>query len=105
MPPLKSMPKLRPWKKYNEIARIDISAEIGKLMRRKRMKSNLVSSGTMRSKRTGYSLNRYALRAPPPDPISDNEPRQGEGGKNGRDNADAERHGKAAHRAGADIKQ
>ena len=28
---------------------IDSSAETGKLMRRKRMKSNLVSSGTIRS--------------------------------------------------------
>ena len=31
------------------MATIDSTAEIGKLMRRKRMKSNLVSSGTIRS--------------------------------------------------------
>jgi hypothetical protein len=33
-------------------AEIERNADSGKLMRRKRMKSNLVSSGTMRSKRT-----------------------------------------------------
>ena len=49
VPPMKSMPKFSPWKKNSRIAAIDKIAEIGKLMRRKRMKSNLVSSGTIRS--------------------------------------------------------
>ena len=49
VPPLKSMPKFSPWVKNSVIARIDSSAEIGKLMRRKRVKSKCVSSGTMRS--------------------------------------------------------
>ena len=43
------MPKFSPWVKNSMIATIDSSAEIGKLMRRKRVKSNLVSSGTIRS--------------------------------------------------------
>src|SRR5215467_3405877 len=47
------MPKFSPWKKYSKIATIDSIAETGKLMRRKRMKSNLVSSGTIRRRRTG----------------------------------------------------
>src|SRR3972149_10725262 len=117
---------------------IDSSAEIGKLMRRKRMKSNLVSSGTMRSRRMDYfslrmvlsdlpspaeagvakagtrfplfgimrlPLNRNALRATPPDPIGDDQSCHGKGGEHGGDDADAERDGKAAHRAGADIEQ
>src|SRR5665213_4463415 len=97
---------------------------MGKLMRRKRMKSNLVSSGTMRSRRTYFSLrmilsenrfplfgimrvplNRNALGAPPAHPGGDDQPRQGEGGEHRGDDADAERDGKAAHRPGADIKQ
>ena len=49
VPPLKSMPKFRPWVKNSVIATIDSSAEIGKLMRRKRVKSKCVSSGTIRS--------------------------------------------------------
>ena len=48
VPPTKSTPKFSPLKKNSSIATIDSTAEIGKLMRRKRMKSNLVSSGTMR---------------------------------------------------------
>jgi hypothetical protein len=52
VPPTKSMPKLSPWKKNSAIATIDNSADTGKLMRRKRMKSNRVSSGTMRRRRT-----------------------------------------------------
>ena len=52
VPPTKSMPKFSPWKKNRQIATIDSIAEIGKLMRRKRMKSNFVLSGTMRSRRT-----------------------------------------------------
>ena len=51
------MPKLSPWKKYSRIATIDSTADTGKLMRRKRMKSNLVSSGTMRSRRTVDGLS------------------------------------------------
>ena len=43
------MPKFSPWVKNSVIATIDSSAEIGKLMRRKRVKSKCVSSGTMRS--------------------------------------------------------
>ncbi len=46
---MKSMPKFSPWVKNSVIATIDSNAEIGKLMRRNRVKSNLVSSGTMRS--------------------------------------------------------
>src|SRR3990172_6415760 len=84
---------------------IDSSAEIGKLMRRKRMKSNLVSSGTMRSRRNGILLDGNALRAPPPDPVGDDQSRYGEGGEHGGDDADAERDGEAAHRTGADIEQ
>ena len=49
VPPLKSMPKFSPWVKNSTIATIESSAEIGKLMRRKRVKSKCVSSGTMRS--------------------------------------------------------
>ena len=41
VPPLKSMPKFRPWVKNRMIATIESAAEIGKLMRRKRVKSNL----------------------------------------------------------------
>ena len=61
VPPTKSMPKFRPWKKYSEIAAIDSIAEMGKLMRRKRMKSNLVSSGTMRSRRTMDFFQRVSI--------------------------------------------
>jgi hypothetical protein len=49
VPPRKSMPKFSPWVKNSTIARIESAAEIGKLMRRKRVKSKCVSSGTMRS--------------------------------------------------------
>jgi hypothetical protein len=49
VPPLKSMPKFSPWVKNNVIATIDSAAEIGKLMRRKRVKSKWVLSGTIRS--------------------------------------------------------
>ena len=49
VPPLKSMPKFSPWVKNSVIATIDSGAEIGKLMRRKRVKSKCVSSGTIRS--------------------------------------------------------
>ena len=43
------MPKFSPWVKNSVIATIESSAEIGKLMRRKRVKSKCVSSGTIRS--------------------------------------------------------
>ncbi len=49
VPPLKSMPKFSPWVKNSVIATIESSAEIGKLMRRKRVKSKCVLSGTIRS--------------------------------------------------------
>ena len=49
VPPLKSMPKFSPWVKNSVIATIESSAEIGKLMRRKRVKSKCVLSGTMRN--------------------------------------------------------
>src|SRR5271155_403902 len=108
VPPTKSMPKFRPWKKYSAIATIDSIAEIGKLMRRKRMKSNLVSSGTMRRRRKvclslGSDWN--GARPPHAHPISDNQPGQREGGEQAGENADAERNGEAAHRPGADIEQ
>src|ERR1700727_295216 len=116
VPPMKSMPKFRPWKKNSAIAAIDSSAEIGKLMRRKRMKSNLVSSGTMRSRRTSYlsnrvfslprihvaasfSSDRHHAGPPHPDPIGDDQSGQRECGEQRGENADTERHGKAAHRS------
>ena len=43
------MPKFSPWVKNSVIATIESSAEIGKLMRRKRVKSKCVLSGTIRS--------------------------------------------------------
>ena len=49
VPPLKSMPKFRPWVKNRMIATIDSVAEIGNEMRRNWVKSKCVSSGTMRS--------------------------------------------------------
>ena len=49
VPPLKSMPKFSPWVKNRMIATIESAAEIGNEMRRKRVKSKCVSSGTMRS--------------------------------------------------------
>src|SRR6478736_2890405 len=104
---------------------IDSNADNGKLMRRKRMKSNLVSSGTMRSRRMNYfplrmiisenqpplfgimrvPLNRHALRAPPAHPVRDDQARQGKGGKNCRDNPDAQGNSKTADWTGTDIKQ
>src|SRR6266581_6658053 len=94
------------------MARIERTAEAGKLTRRKRMKSNLVSSGTRRSigieecKRTGQaSRDRKLLWAHPPDPPGDHQPREGECGEDGRDDADAKRHRKAADWPGADEEQ
>src|SRR5882757_6072123 len=105
------MPKFSPWKKYRKMARIDSAAEIGKLTRRKRMKSNLVSSGTMRRRRTAVSFvhvrgaDRYALRADPAHPIGDDQAGHRERREQRRDDADAERHREAAHRPGADEEQ
>src|SRR3954447_3611361 len=131
VPPLKSMPKFRPWVKNSVIAKIDSKAEIGKLMRRKRVKSKCVSSGTMRNggsrsstatavrtairiprpmriqwvtKGSAFS-DRHALRPLPPYPRRNDQAGQRKRGENRGDDADAERHGKAAHRAGADIEQ
>src|SRR5205814_10459522 len=95
VPPMKSMPKFSPWKKYSAIAAIDSIADTGKLMRRKRMKSNFVSSGTMRRRRTArlssgsfyvehellwntkcflQSSDRHDARTPQPHPIGDDQP-------------------------------
>src|SRR6202047_58392 len=131
VPPLKSMPKFSPWVKNSVIATIESSAEIGKLMRRKRVKSKCVLSGTIRSDgnrpstlttvstamrtpspiRTkcvtagsGFS-NRHALRPLPPHPGRHDQTGKRKRGKNRGDDADAERDGKAAHRTGADIEQ
>src|SRR5258707_9190307 len=126
VPPLKSMPKFRPWVKNSVIATIDSNAEIGKLMRRKRVKSNLVLSGTMRSdgsrpsaattvstamrtpspirtrcvtKGSAFS-DRHALRPLPPHPARDDQAGQRKRGENRGDDADAQCHGEAAHRPG-----
>src|SRR5262245_61941596 len=100
-------------------------------MRRKRMKSNFVSSGTSRrcgitprttsahttamtARRTATSRystaplaesDRHVPRPPQPHPPGHDQPRQGEGGENGRDDADAERNCEAAYRTGADEEQ
>src|ERR1700712_5226324 len=131
VPPLKSMPKFSPWVKNSVIARIDSSAEIGKLMRRNRVKSNLVSSGTMRSAGSQPNAltmlsttmraaspmrticvtacsaisNRHAGRPLPAHPGRDDQTGDGEGGEDRGDDADAERHGEAAHRTGPDVEQ
>src|SRR4030081_34329 len=124
------MPKFRPWVKNSTIATIESAAEIGKLMRRKRVKSKCVSSGTIRNDgsrpsalttvstairtpramRTkcvtaGSALDRHALRPLPPYPPRDNQAGQRKRRENRGDDADTERHGEAAHRAGADIEQ
>src|SRR5260221_991809 len=99
-------------------------------MRRKRMKSNLVSSGTRR--RCGMipnstrrqstvtatsaamtkmvvsvigSSDRNGLRPPPAHPARDDQAREGEGGEERGQDADAERHREAAHPAVADDEQ
>src|SRR5882757_3198059 len=126
VPPLKSMPKFRPWVKNSVIATIDSSAEIGKLIRRKRVKSKCVSSGTMRSDgsqpkqlttvstaiskpramrtkcvKTGFAFsNRHGLRPLPAYPARDDQAGQRKGGEYRGDDADAERHGETAHRTG-----
>src|SRR5580704_5781286 len=128
VPPMKSMPKFSPWKKNSEMATIDSSADTGKLMRRKRMKSNRVSSGTIRRRRTGllskkvyvfehdlirkpvstfrdHALDRNRARPPQPHPVGHDQTGQREGGEQAGEDADAKRHGKAAHRPGADIEQ
>src|SRR5258708_20759517 len=131
VPPLKSMPKFSPWVKNSVIATIESNAEIGKLMRRKGVKSKCVLSGTIRSDgsqpkqlttvstairmpspirtkcvTTGSAFsNRHALRPLPPHPGRHDQAGKGKGGEHRGDDADAERHGEAAHRAGADIEQ
>jgi hypothetical protein len=63
------MPKFSPWVKNSTIATIDNAAEIGKLMRRKRVKSKCVSSGTMRSdgsQPNAATTVRMAMRTPSP---------------------------------------
>src|SRR6266852_8198389 len=120
VPPLKSMPKFSPWVKNNVIAKIDSSAEIGKLMRRKRVKSKCVLSGTIRSDgsrpkqlttvstairtpspmrtkcvKAGSGLDRHALRPLPSHTARDDQAGERERGENRGDDADAERHGKA----------
>src|SRR5450755_3340259 len=129
VPPLKSMSKFSPWVKNSVIATIDSSAETGKLLRRNRVKSKCVLSGTIRSDGsqpkqlttvstairmprlmrtkcvTSASLDRHALRPLPPHPTRHDQAGQFERSKNRGDDADAERHGKTAYRAGADIEQ
>src|SRR6476620_3020868 len=129
VPPLKSMPKFSPWVKNSVIATIDSSAEIGKLMRRKRVKSKCVLSGTMRSDGskpsalttlsttitipspirtkcvTSAFLDRHAVRPLPSHPGGDDQAGQLKRGENRGDDADAERHGKTADWTGADIEQ
>src|SRR6478736_6044375 len=123
VPPLKSMPKFSPWVKNSVIATIESSAEIGKLMRRKRVKSKCVSSGTIRSEgnrpsalttvstairtpsamRTKWVkaafLDRHRLRPLPAHPPRHDQAGQGKRGKNRGDDADPERHRKTPHRA------
>src|SRR6266481_5407699 len=131
VPPLKSMPKFSPWVKNSVIAKIDSVAEIGKEMRRNCVKSKCVLSGTIRSDgsqpkqlttvspamtvpspmRTkcvtiGSAFsNRHGLRPLPPHPGRHDQAGKRERGENRGDDADAERHGEAAHRPGADIEQ
>src|SRR6202171_6441424 len=131
VPPLKSMPKFNPWVKNSVIATIESAAEIGKLMRRKRVKSKCVLSGTIRSDGSRPSAlttvstamrtpspmrtkcvtagsafsNRHALRPLPPHPGRHDQAGKRKRGENRGDDADAERHGEAAHRPGADIEQ
>src|SRR4051812_29585191 len=131
VPPLKSMPKFNPCVKNSVIAMIESNAETGKLMRRKRVKSKWVSSGTIRSggnrsstattvstamrtpspmrtrcvtKGSAFS-NRHALRPLPSHPARDDQASEQKRGENRGDDADTERHGEAAHRPGADVEQ
>src|SRR3954453_14694538 len=110
---------------------IESKAEIGKLMRRKRVKSKWVSSGTMRSggsrsstattvstairipspirtrcvtKGSAFS-NRHALRPLPPYPGHDDQAGQRKRGENRGDDANAQCHRKTAHRSGANVEQ
>src|SRR3954467_4558564 len=124
------MPKFNPCVKNSVIAIIESSAEIGKLMRRKRVKSKCVSSGTMRSGGNRSSTattvstairmpspmrtycvkaapdsNWHGLRPLPSYPAGDDQAGQGKCGEHGGDDADAERHGEAANRTGADVEQ
>src|SRR3954467_5932395 len=131
VPPLKSIPKFSPWVKNRTIATIESAAEIGNEIRRKRVKSKWVSSGTMRSGgsrsstattvstairmpspirtscvKAGSGLSDWhGLRPLPSDPAGDDQAGQGKGGEHGGDDADAERHGQAANRTGPDVEQ
>src|SRR6476469_4444946 len=129
VPPLKSMPKFSPWVKNSVIATIESSAEIGKLMRRKRVKSKCVSSGTIRSDGnrpsalttlsttitmpspirtkcvTSAFLDRHAVRPLPSHPGCDDQAGQLKRGENRGEDADSERNGEAADRTGTDIEQ
>src|SRR6516164_3347833 len=92
---------------------MESSAEAGKLMRRKRMKSNLVSSGTIRMSgmegcnRTSLAPlgDRQLSRTCPADPPGYDQTRQREGREHGGDDADTQRHREAAHRSRADKEQ
>src|SRR5436190_21838155 len=127
------MPKFRPCVKNSTIAMIDSVAEIGNEMRRNWVKSKCVSSGTMRNDgnrpsalttvstairmpramRTncvvvtaglGFS-NRHSLRPLPLHPPRHDQAGQRKGGEDRGDDADAQRYGEAAYRAGADHEQ
>src|SRR6201987_4719675 len=93
------------------MARIDSMADIGKLTRRKRMKSNRVLSGTMRRWRKAVSLefkaesDRDVLRSPPANPGRNDQPCQRERGEDRRQDTDAERHRKTPHGARPDEEQ
>src|SRR4029453_17915813 len=109
------------------MAKIDNTAEIGKLMRGKRMKSNFVWSGTIRMagrvpamlrivKPTmnapsvmiiqdvtwASSLNRHDFWPLPLHPHRNDQPRDRKRGEHRGDDADAESHRKATNRTGAD---
>src|SRR5262252_3803422 len=91
------------------MATMDSTAEIGKLTRRKLMKSKLVSSGTMRRRCTflvpNGRLNRHGLVAHHAHPPRHDQSRHGEGSEQGGDDADPECNGESANRAGADEEQ
>src|SRR3954470_12007280 len=112
------------------MARIESAAEIGKEMRRNRVKSKCVSSGTMRSGgirsstattvstairmpspmrtncvKAAPDSNWHGLRPLPSDPAGDDQAGQGKCGEHGGDDADAECHGETADGPGTDIEQ
>src|ERR1700709_2299503 len=129
VPAWKSIPKFKPWVKNRTIATIESAAEIGKLIRRKRVKSKCVSSGTMRSggsrsstattvstairtpspMRTRCVTNdsafsdRHGLRPLPSHPARDDQAGQRKRGENRGDDADAQCYGEDAAPAGHDV--